>query len=141
MTKKLQPFQEKIFMDIESGGSKPGEMTVMMASRNTGKSTFAASAAALRRLIDDALKEKPLTDLVLTESKVFGARYYTIEPVGGNWDDMQAWCKQSFGEPAEVWEAHKFIWPDCGRWYVNDRRFWFRDIKDRDWFVMRWSAT
>lgn len=134
---KLQPWQEKLLVDIESYTGKPAELTVMMAGRNVGKSTF--SAAALHRLMKD-IYERPLEDLVLSEGKVFGARYYTIEPVGGNWKHMEDWCKQAFGNPAEVWEAQDFMWPEVGRWYMNNRKFWFRNEKDRDWFIIRWQS-
>lgn len=134
----LQPWQKKILVDIESGGLKPGEMNVMMAGRNVGKSHF--SAQAFKRLWDDIYKERPIEDLIQSEGKVFGARYYCVEPVGGNWSSMSAWCRESFGSPAEIWEAHNFIWPDCGRWYENDRKFWFRNERDRDWFIIRWRA-
>ena len=40
-------------MDIESGGFNAGELTIMMASRQTGKSHF--NAQALKRLMEDML--------------------------------------------------------------------------------------
>jgi hypothetical protein len=40
----LHPWQEKIFNQITSGGFKPGEMTIMMSGRQTGKSHFTAAA-------------------------------------------------------------------------------------------------
>jgi hypothetical protein len=35
----LYPFQKQLLIDIKSGGIKPGEMTIMMAGRQAGKST------------------------------------------------------------------------------------------------------
>jgi hypothetical protein len=93
--------------------------------------------------MEDLMKFAPITDIIVSEGTVLGARYYTAEPVGGNWEEMSAWCTQSFGEPAEVWNignSEEYIWPDCGRWYMNSRRFWFRSEKDRDWFIIRWRA-
>ena len=112
-------------------GVKPGEMMVMMAGRNVGKS-------AIAQLWRDIHETKPVSDLVLSEGKVYGAKYYCVEPIGGSWPEMVAWAKTTYGDPAEVWEAHKFMWPDCGRWYMNDRKFWFRDEKDRTMFILRW---
>ena len=134
----LYPFQKQLLIDIESGGCKPGEMRVMMSGRQAGKS----SIAAFHRLWSDVMgtRVRPIEDLVLDEGKVFGARYLTVEPIGGHWPDMEAWARASFGEPAEIWEAQDFIWPDCGRWYMNDRKFWFREAKDRDWFILRWRT-
>ena len=31
------------------------------------------------------------------EGRVFGARYYTVESVGGNWWEMECWCFDTFG--------------------------------------------
>ncbi len=139
MTDKMQPWQEKIFIDIESGGFKPSEMAVMMAGRNTGKS-IAASYAVFKKLFDEAMKPRPLTDLILDEAKVHGARYYTVQPEGGVWAEMEAWCKESFGEPGDMWESNDWCWPESARWLQNNRKFWFRNIKDRDWFIIRWQA-
>ena len=135
----LHPWQKKLLIDIEAGGFKPGEMNIMMAGRQVGKSMF--TAQALSRLMEDIMN-RPVEQLILDEGKVYGARYYTVEPVGGNWVDMEAWCIQSFGEAAEVWDLKDttYIWPEQGRWYKNNRRFWFRNEKDRDWFVIRWNS-
>lgn len=133
--KELYPWQENILNQIMSGGIKPGEMRIMTSGRQTGKSQF--TAAALKRLMDDMLN-RPVEDLILSEGKVFGARYHCVEPIGGNWAKMEIWCHDTYGEAAEVWEASNFIWPDCGRWYMNNRRFWFRDEKDRTMFILRW---
>ena len=138
MEAKLYPWQEKLLVDIESGGVKPGEMVVMMSGRQIGKSQF--SAQAFKRLWDDIYKERPVEDLIMNEGTVFGAKYFTVEPIGGNWKDMEAWAKQSFGEPADIWEKDKFMWPECGRWYMNNRKFWFRNERDRDWFIIKWRA-
>ena len=111
-----------------------------MSFRRSGMSLF--SALALQRLWDD-ISNRPIEDLVLDERKFAGARFYTIEPVGGNWRDMEDWCTETFGEAAEVWDLksadEQFIWPQVGRWYKNDRKFWFRNERDRTLFIMRWS--
>ena len=137
MAVELHPWQEKILVDIESGGLKPGEMYVMMAGRNVGKSTF--SAAAFQRLWNDIYKERPVEELVLSERPVHGCRYYCVEPKGGNWKTMEAWCNEIFGEPGDIWDSEDFIWPEKARWLQNNRKFWFRSEKDRTMFIMRWS--
>lgn len=119
-------------------GMKAGEVFTMTASRGTGKSAF--SSAQFQKLWGDIFKAQPLSDLVLDESKVQGARYYTVSPVGGTWADMEAWCKETFGEPGEIWPSQNFAWPEVPRWMQNNRKFWFRNLKDRDWFVMRWRS-
>jgi uncharacterized protein YheU (UPF0270 family) len=132
---ELYPWQENILNQVMKGGIKPGEMTIMTSGRNIGKSHF--TALAIKRLMDDMLN-RPVEDLVLSEGTVYGARYYCVEPVGGNWARMEMWCHDTYGEAASVWDAKNINWPDCGRWYMNDRRFWFRDDRDRTMFILRW---
>lgn len=136
----MHEWQKKILMDIESGGFKPGEMVVMMSGRGVGKSMFTAQAVA--RLIKD-INSRPIEELVLSEGRVNGARYYCVEPVGGNWIEMETWCQTVLGESGEIWtikNEDEFGWPEQNRWYANNRKFWFRNEKDRTMFIMRWSC-
>lgn len=135
METKIFPWQEKLLVDIKTGGWKPGEMVVMMAGRNTGKSQMAAYA----RLFKDIYAQRPVEDLVLSEGKVHGARYHCVAPVGGNWKEMEDWCKECFGEPGDMWESDDWCWPETARWLQNNRKFWFRNERDRTVFIMRWS--
>lgn len=118
-------------------GFKPGEMVIMMSGRQTGKSMV---SAMYKRLMDD-INNRPVEDIVLAERRVHGARYYTAEPVGGNWLNMETWAMDTYGSPGEFWSKEDFVWPECPRWFMNDRKFWFRNERDRNWFVMRWSAA
>jgi hypothetical protein len=67
---------------------------------------------------------------------VYGQEYLTVAPMNaeGKWADMMAWMVATFGPttPDGAWTLDQ-------RWYVNNAKFWFRDAKDRDWFVLRWS--
>lgn len=138
MTNKLLPWQEKILVDIESGGYKPGEMVVMMAGRGVGKSTL--NSAVFKRLWDDIHRPRPVEDLILSEQPVHGARYYCVEPQGGSWTEMEEWCRSSFGEPGDMWESNDWCWPESARWLQNNRKFWFRKERDRSLFIIRWRA-
>lgn len=133
----LHPWQLKLIDSI----SKGKEVKIMATGRQTGKSYW--TAQAINRLMRD-LTNRPVEELVLGESKFSGARYYTVEPVGGNWVEMEAWCIESFGPSAEVWDIktseEQFIWPELGRWYKNNRKFWFRNERDRTLFIMKWSC-
>lgn len=111
-----------------------GRGLTQITGRNAGKSF---SAQALKRLWDDIVFS-PLQEIVLAEGKVYGARYYTAEPVGGNWREMEAWCMEHFGSAGEhIWGEAKAPEP-AQRWYMNNRKFWFRDEKDRMIFVLKW---
>jgi len=112
-----------------------GRGFVQMTGRQIGKSAF--SAQALQRMIDD-LYSQPISDIKLSEGTVYGARYYTAEPVGGNWPEMEAWCYETFGDDVSpIWGEAKAPEP-AQRWYKNNRKFWFRNEKDRMLFVLKW---
>lgn len=135
---KLYPWQKNMLTTL---ANSKGELRIMMAGRNIGKSVF--SAQALKRLMED-IQNRPVEDMILTEGRFAGARFYCVEPVGGSWMDMEVWCIKTFGPSAEVWELkqsnEEFMWPELGRWYKNDRKFWFRNERDRDWFIIKWRA-
>ena len=99
------------------------------------------SGQALQRILDDVL-ERPVEDLILSQGTVYGSRYHTVEPIGGNWKDMEEWCGETFGPVGEkIWQhdMSKAPAPEL-RWYMNSRKFWFRNEKDRDWFILRWRS-
>jgi len=74
-------------------------------------------------------------ELELDEGRVYGARYLTVHPNNGwHWNEMMEWTVEQFGPT-----AHDGVWTPGMRWYANNAKFWFRNPKDRDWFVLRWS--
>jgi hypothetical protein len=100
--------------------------------------------AAGQRMSDDIDKQVLknvgyVFDYYLEYSKgtVFGQEYLSVAPMNadGKWADMMEWMVTTFGP---VDDSHGVFTPDQ-RWYVNNAKFWFRDAKDRDWFVLRWS--
>jgi len=125
---ELEPWQQHALNRYK------GQGLVQITGRNTGKSHF--TNQAIKRLMDD-LNANPITDIVLSEGIVYGARYYCVEPIGGNWPDMEAWCYETFKDTGPIWGETA---PNpAQRWYANNRKFWFRTEKDRNWFIMRWS--
>jgi hypothetical protein len=48
------------------------------------------------------------------------------------WHDMVVWMNNTFGYSPDLREAN-------ARWYVDSGKFWFRDARDRDWFVLKWA--
>jgi hypothetical protein len=68
---------------------------------------------------------------------VFDQKYLTVAPMNAEaqWNDMLEWMVDTFGPLDDI----KGIFTPNQRWYVNNAKFWFRDQKDRDWFVLRWS--
>lgn len=134
---ELEPWQERVFKDIKSV-YKPGEMTITMAARGSGKSQI----TAYHRLWKDIMEANTkVTDIVLSEGTVYGSRYLTAAPIGGNWYEMASWCFETFGDTRSIWSETKNFTPKpLQRWYINNRKFWFKEVKDRDWFVIRWNS-
>ena len=98
--------------------------------------------AAAKRMAKDIDDEVLMTvmgwheyKLELDEGRVYGARYLTVHPSNGSaWNEMMTWMVETFGPT-----AHDGVWTPGMRWYANNAKFWFRNQKDRDWFVLRWS--
>lgn len=84
-------------------------------------------------------------ELKYDEGRVYGARYYTVEPVfvahaptwfKDEWQELEDWCTDTFGPTGSIWGDNT---PTLHRWYVNNSKFWFRNKEDRDWFTLRWE--
>ena len=79
--------------------------------------------------------------LELGENLIFDHTYYTVYVNGRNlygdytvWEDMISWAVDTYG-PTEI----PGPLTTGKRWYVNNAMFWFKEEKDREWFVLRWS--
>ena len=112
---------------------------IKMTARQLGKSQL--TQQAIDRYLRD-IGSQPISELVLSEGRVHGARYYCVEPIGGNWMDMEVWALDTYGGTGSMWgQADNNVAGTTARWYMNDRKFWFRTAKDRDWFIIRWSCS
>lgn len=73
--------------------------------------------------------------LELSEGRVYGARYLTVHPTNSaKWNEMMEWMVETYGPT-----AHDGVWTPGMRWYANNAKFWFRNEKDLNWFLLRWS--
>lgn len=72
--------------------------------------------------------------LISDTGTVYGKTYLTICPVGYNWQELTNWLTDTFGSTSE-----DGVWTPSMRWYINNDKIWFKNSKDRDWFVLRWS--
>ena len=133
----IHEWQKNLWAALSGSGVKAGELQIVSSGRQAGKSHF--TAQAIKRLMDD-LNNRPVEELMLTEGKVHGARYYCIEPVGGSWPEMEEWAHKTYGKPGTVWPSEPVNYVESARWLMNNRKFWFRTEKDRDWFILRWRS-
>ena len=124
---ELQPWQEEVLKRFQGKG------TLQITGRQLGKSW---ANHAMQRLMDD-LVNRPIEELLCSTGTVFGKRYLTVEPIGGNWLEMESWCSDAFGTASSIWDSMKSE-GELGRWYMNDRKFWFLDEKDRTMFLLKW---
>lgn len=128
----MYPWQQEI---LEKMTQYKGRGMVQITGHSSHKSVWRTQA--YKRIFDDIYLQ-PITDIVLSEGKVYGTCYYTAEPVGGNWREMEAWCYETFGNAGDkLWGEPKAPEP-AQRWYMNNRKFWFRDDIDRMVFVLKW---
>jgi len=130
----LYPWQERL---VDAMIKNKGQKMTMFTARQLGKS--ARTQQAIDRLMRD-LTSKPVSDLILSEGQVYGSRYYCVEPIGGNWLDMEVWALDTYGGTGSIWgQADNDVPGTNARWYMNDSKFWFRHEEDRTMFVLRWG--
>lgn len=130
--KKLAPWQQNL---LDNMTKYKGRGTIQITGRQTGKSQM----SAYMRLWNDIHQFGPVEDLKLSEGTVYGARYYCVEPIGGSWLEMQTWSLETFGDSGKhIWGEKETPEPQQ-RWYMNNRKFWFRNESDRLMFVLKWA--
>ena len=108
---------------------------MLTVGRRSGKSMLGSQA--FQRIWDD-LHNRPVEELKLSEGTVYGSRYYCVEPVGGSWLEMEKWALRTYGDcTGSIW-GEKAAPEPAMRWYMNNRKFWFRDQADQLMFVIKW---
>jgi hypothetical protein len=123
----LQPFQQVLWDKLSQGGFKQGQMPLYSAVQHTGKSTFLKSAYYNNLCNEILLPMKPASKYRFSRAKWYEAK------VSRDQQAAFAWCVKQFGPEPTNTDA----WT---RWYFNvDRTFRFRDAKDYEWFLLRWS--
>jgi hypothetical protein len=73
MTYALHPWQSKLLTDFQAGGFKPGELMIISAGRQTGKSQITRYMADWQELMGEKYPYRKLT-----QSPVDGQMWYTI---------------------------------------------------------------
>jgi hypothetical protein len=104
---------------------------------NIEQSILNEAARQMAKDIDDELLMTTMGwhKLELGEGRVYGARYLTVHPSNSwQWNEMMDWMVTTFGP-----SACDGVWTPGMRWYANNAKFWFRNEKDLNWFVLKWS--
>jgi hypothetical protein len=114
-----------------TGGIAPGQMLMYASASRTGKST-------LNSLIKSLYYSNLCNEIVLPmkpapKYKFSRANWYVAEYDWVYQAEVLEWCKQQFGPHPQ----HPDAW---SRWYNKySEKIHFRDSKDYEWFILRWS--
>jgi hypothetical protein len=123
-------YQQALWDRLNQGGFKQGQMTLYSAGRGTGKSALNAyygTTFSTNLCNEIMLPMKPAPKYKFSRAKWYEAKLPRDQQAAF------AWCVKQFGPEPKNTDA----W---SRWYFNvDRTFRFRDAKDYEWFLLRWS--
>jgi len=131
-TEGIEPFQQALWDKINQGGFKKGEMMLITAGRQTGKSYY--QKMLLNKIYGTNLcKEIFLPMKPAPKYKFSRAKWYEADYDWIHYDEVRKWCTEQFGPHPTQHDA----W---SRWdHRYEGRIYFRDQKDYNWFVLRWS--
>jgi hypothetical protein len=85
-------------------------------------------------------------EMKISTGTVYDQTYHTVKPPSRFltptpdgwydklWADMEDWCTETFGDTPK-----DGVWTPDSRWYMNNRKFWFKDEADLLLFTLRWS--
>lgn len=128
------------YIDIESftSGVTPGEMFIITSGRQTGKSYYmkALKNRAYGKLFNDNLCKEiilPMISFPKPKYKFTRTNWYVADFDPQYYFQVEEWCKEQFGPHPR--------YPDAwSRWvHTYEDQIHFRDAKDYEWFVLRWS--
>jgi hypothetical protein len=72
---------------------------------------------------------------LLTATVKFGnSTFYTVEPREYDWEELYNWTVDVFGQPRTGTGQPE------RKWFISGGTFHFHDIKNRDWFILKWSS-
>jgi hypothetical protein len=116
-----------------TGGIHAGQMMVITSGRRTGKSIYMEMLK--KRIYDTNLCNEIFLPMFSTKPKYKFSRAKWYEAVFdiNKYTDVVQWCTEQFGPHPRNPDA----W---SRWnHKYEDRIYFRDSKDYEWFILRWS--
>jgi hypothetical protein len=135
MTYQLHDYQQKLFQQL-SRGFRAGEMMIISSGRQTGKSYYQKQILnAMYNGHNVTLGAEPMKE---QKYKFSRAKWYEVQlpsPFTNNdkTNEMIEWAKSQFGNPDSK------VDPWSTRWHITWDTIKFRDSKDYEWFMLRWS--
>lgn len=127
----LRPYQQALYDKVKAGGFKPGEMFLVSAGRQTGKSY-------LNKMYGKLWNNNLCKEIMLTHPepkyKFTRANWFVAEFDDRYYFEVEAWCSQQFGpHPAR---------PDAwSRWFHKyENKIHFSNEKDYQWFLLKWGV-
>lgn len=122
----IYPYQQAL-LDKVSSGFKAGQMMIISAGRMTGKS-YLNQLYNTNLCKEILLPMKPEPKYKFSRSNWYVADYDWVHQA-----EVLEWCSQQFGPHPQNPDA----W---SRWCNHySERIHFRDAKDYEWFVLKWS--
>jgi hypothetical protein len=123
----LQPYQQVLWSRLSQGGFKQGQMSLYGAVQHTGRSTLNTWFQ------NNLCKEIMLPMKPEPKYKFSRANWYVADYNWIHQGEVYEWCTQQFGPHPTQHDA----W---SRWdHRYEGKIYFRDAKDYEWFLLRWS--
>jgi hypothetical protein len=126
------PYQQALWDKIYRGGFKQGEMQIISAGRQTGKSLY--QKMVLNKLYGTNLCKEIMLPMKPKPKYQFSrSNWYVAEYKWMHHDGVIQWCTEQFGPHPNNPDA----WSRWHNTYAD--KIQFRDAKDYEWFLLRWS--
>lgn len=109
-------------------------MPSILAQEIVGVQPMTSSTGSIFDLSGRNRKDK----LTIGEDFTYDQPYWAEPDLGGDWEyrheryqEIHEWTSNTFGR-------HTLAWNNP-RWSASNRRYWFKNEKDRTMFVLKWS--
>jgi hypothetical protein len=134
VTEGIEPlsYQQALWDNLSQGGFKQGQMTLYSAGRQTGKSMY-MNLLKTRYYGTNLCNEILLPMKPEPKYKFSRVNWYQAEFNIKDYTDVVHWCREQFGphpRNPDAWSR----W-----WHQYEDKIHFRDAKDYEWFLLRWS--
>jgi hypothetical protein len=131
ITVDLESYSQPCVLGSVSSGIHPGQLSVYMAGRQTGKSLYSQYAIMDINLCKEIIL--PMFAMKAPKYKFSRANWYQAEFDVDHYEEVEEWCEQHFGphdQQPNAWSR----W-----WHKFEESILFRDEQDYILFTLRWA--